>query len=72
MPHTRFQGAEIPKHHPYSLPIVINHGQGLTPTAVWHLPGSDLEGRRYRLELCNDPGGLRPQVPSPPGFPSDP
>lgn len=33
------------------------------------LPGCDLEGRTYRLELSRDPQSLRPRVPRSPGFP---
>ena len=71
-PHCRFQGTEIPKHLPYSHPIVFTHGQGLIPTAAIRLPGCGLFGRNYRLELFRDPQSLRPVVPSLPDFSSDP
>ncbi|CAP57859.1 hypothetical protein GDI3895 (plasmid) [Gluconacetobacter diazotrophicus PA1 5] len=70
--HGQFGGREVPKPLPYS-----HHGFQLYPPGhcrprhLHFLSKQQPTGCRYRLELSDDPGGLRPLVPSHPGFPSE-
>lgn len=70
--HSQFWGAEHPKRLPYS-----HHGFQFYPPGHCRprhshfLSAQRPTERRYRLELSDDPGGLRPLVPPHPGFPSE-
>lgn len=70
--HGQFGGTEHPKRLPYS-----HHGFQFYPPGHCRsrhshfLSAQRPTERRYRLELSDDPGGLRPLVPPHPGFPSE-
>lgn len=68
----QFGGREVPKPLPYSHHDFQLYPPGhCRPRHLHFLSKQQPTGCRYRLELSDDPGGLRPLVPSHPGFPSE-